>query len=418
MSTPASWYISPDGTSRQGPITDEQVRAMIAAGTLRKSSLLWREGLAAWTMLSDVAEFREASAGAQANLPTNMRLPATPGDLAPAPRKTSATVITLIVIGGILALCMLAAIPMGIMLPALGKARASAREIKDSTQVRGVHQGMILFAQNNSDLYALPSTLDKDHITVAEGELKDTPAHIMSIYMYRGYFSPELLVSPAEANPAFMANMNYQYSQPSAAASADKSLALWDPAFQAYPIEWTSAGPTRTGAGGLSYALMPPLGGREPKWSNTFSATEAIVGNRGPAYDAVGSGAGLNWSLHPDNGGVPTGNAEVGTNSYTLLIHGGRTTWEGNIAFNDNHVSFETRADPESLPFTFNGLTAGRTIQLDNLFVDENDSTRAKDSALGVNNANSNNFLRGWNYGEFDPKTGKLFSITSHLWFD
>lgn len=414
----SSWFISPDGTSRQGPITDEQVRAMIAAGTLRKSSLLWREGLAAWTMLGEVPEFREASAGAPANLPTNMRLPATPGDLAPAPRKTSATVITLIVVGCILGLCLLSAIPLGIMLPALGKARASARQIRDSTQVRGVHQGMVLSAQSNNDSYVLPSTLDKSHNTVSEGELKDTPANIMSILMYNGYFSPELLISPAEANPAFAVYANFQYVESAAAAGADKKMALWDPAFRAYPIEWTSTGPTVSGAGGLSYAIMPPVGERRAKYANTFQATEAIIGNRGPAYDAVGSGATQSWTLHADNGGVPTGNAEVGTNSYTLLIHGGRTTWEGNIAFNDNHVGWETRPDPETLPFTFSGLTAGSKVHFDNLFVDENDGTRAKDSTLGVNNANTNNFLRGWNHGEFDPKTGKLISITSHLWFD
>ena len=53
-------------------------------------------------------------------------------------------------------------------------------------------------------------------------------------------------------------------------------------------------------------------------------------------------------------------NDQYGTGSNTLLIHGGRTTWEGNIAYNDNHITFETRPDPETTPFTFNNLPAGR----------------------------------------------------------
>ncbi|GJQ29305.1 MAG: hypothetical protein HBSAPP03_11890 [Phycisphaerae bacterium] len=416
-STPAAlWYASPDGKARTGPLTPGQVRAMIAAGTLHKGSLLWREGMPAWAMLADLPEFTDALASAPANLPAGLQMPATPGDLAPAPRKTSATVVTLIVVGSILGLCLLSAIPIGILLPAMGKARGTARQIKDSTQIRGVHQSMILWAQNNADLYPQPSLIDKANATVRAGEPKDLPSHIMSIMIYTGFMSPELCISPAETNPNFAVYVDYAFTNP--AAAADPFNALWDPAFRAYPIEHTSHGLTPQGVGNLSYAIMPPVGARRARWSNTFSATEAIVGNRGPAYDAVGSGASQTWTLHPDSGGTVLGNTEVGTSSYTLLIHGGRSTWEGNIAYNDNHVNFETAPDPPYVTFRFTGMSSPGNLFPDNHFVDENDATRAKDSTTGVNNANSNNLLRGWNGGEFDPKTGKLLSIPAHLWFD
>src|SRR5689334_1119167 len=56
------------------------------------------------------------------------------------PNSALAAVLIIVVMGGVVAA----------VLPSLGSARQSARQLKDSTQVRGIQQGLTAWAQNNS----------------------------------------------------------------------------------------------------------------------------------------------------------------------------------------------------------------------------------------------------------------------------
>ena len=262
---------------------------------------------------------------------------------------------TLVELG--IVLVVVAAVAM-LVLPMLGGHRCGRgcgnRSMKDSSQVRGVHQGLVMWAQNSQDRYPLPSLLDvKDATIAAPAESKDTTADIMSILIFNGFFGPELCISPAEANSAIKQMTDYTYSSPPKAA--DPANALWDPAFRA---DFTSKE-----GGHFSYAHMQfGHGARMGTWANTFSATQAAVGNRGPK---VTGPDGKGWSHD--------------TASNTLLIHGGRTTWEGNIAYNDNHVNFETRMDPEGIASTVNGRTLA-----DCLFFDEAEDATGLNALLGL----------------------------------
>lgn len=265
--------------------------------------------------------------------------------------------------------------------------RCGGRQLKDSTQVRGIVQAMVIFAQNNNGKYPLPSELDADNATLAgEPFTKDTTGNVLSLLIYNGNSSTELCVSPAESNTGQVQRYDdYQFTNP--AAAAKPAGALWDPTFRGTPIDAPVGPQTASSPGHNSYAQLVNIGARRKMWADTFSTTEAVFGNRGPEYakdDSAPSPVPGRWKL-PDG--------PLGTGSNTLLIHGGRTTWEGNIGYNDGHVSFETSPTPDGLTYSRAGRTAKFTgLAPDNLFVNESDETDG--DAAGMFDKGRNAYLR------------------------
>jgi hypothetical protein len=250
----------------------------------------------------------------------------------------------------------------------IAQARASSRQIKDSTQIRGIHQGLVLWAQNNNDAYPLPSRVDKGDTTVAEkGAAKDTTANCFSLLIYNGFFSPELCVSPVEVNKSIKVMPDYSYALPAKAVTP--AQALWDPAF--------SADFTHSRTGNFSYSHIQPAGGRLKKWSNTFQSEEVALCTRTPQIKSVAcEGAKSATVTYADE------------NTLTSKIFGHGKCWSGHACTNDNAVHFVVdKIHPgstfthETAPYYTNADGAKR---LDCWCYDEPDDPDSENNYVGI----------------------------------
>lgn len=250
-----------------------------------------------------------------------------------------------------------------------GGERDAERQRKDATQIRGIHQGMVTWAQNNGDVYPLPSKIDKLDCTLkAEAESKDTTANIYSLMIFNGTVSTEIFVSPVEVNKNIEVYDRYEFDQPTKAFKPER--ALWDPKF--------SGDFSGDKKGGASYAHLVPNGERLKRWSNTFISSERVLSMRGPE---------VSKAAHNEDGSVTVTLANPKSN--TIGMYEASTSWSGNTAFNDNHVEFVKRAlsngkviapDPKGANYTDE---AGK-VWPDIFCFDEPDDAKGTNEFLGI----------------------------------
>lgn len=272
-------------------------------------------------------------------------------------RDRSRRAFTLIEAAAILVVCALVGT---VLLIPLGQTRCGSRQLKDAAQVRWHSQGIAIWAGSNQNRFPLPSALDRDNATIAtEASCKDTTANVLSVLLYNSHITTELCINPAEANAQVQQMPHYTFNAPPAAARPAE--ALWDPAF--------SADFTSPQGGNTSYATMAMTRERLGCFASLYGGTDfAIVGNRGPEL------------LIRKRKAPEVDITLKDPASTTLLMHGARTTWEGNIAYADGHVNFETLLAPEAIEYKDGGGTAWR----DALFFDERDDPSRLNAFLGI----------------------------------
>lgn len=186
---------------------------------------------------------------------------------------------------------------VGLLLPALGAARNTARRTQSATQARGIHSGLVGFAQNNLMQYpglnGKGALVDGASASSTPG-LGSVPAVRYSIMLDDGYFTGEYMISPFESKSP------------------------------------TTPG-NQVNSSHFSYALMSIVDGsnalaetRASEWSDTVNSQAIAVSDR------------LTSGVY----GTP--------GDYSSLESTGIGDWRGNVAWNDNHVTWEKSSTIEN----------------------------------------------------------------------
>jgi type II secretory pathway pseudopilin PulG len=165
----------------------------------------------------------------------------------------------------------------------MSASRETARRMQNSTQLRGIHQGLVTYANSNRNWFP--------GINVSgENDGIDVESRFQAL-LDGDYFTPEYAISPSETDPGIVERVGT-----SPVTKANYSYAM---------LQVPDANPD----------IEDNKQGRRSEWGQSLNSQAIVVSDR-----------------------------NTGTASATDSIHSDNNTagWLGSVLWNDNHVGFET----------------------------------------------------------------------------
>jgi hypothetical protein len=246
------------------------------------------------------------------------------------------------------------ALLIGLLLPALAKARAQAKLMEDQTQTKQIHQAWVTWSNNYKGLFPTPGLINRLPYNGQEipgkgqeDTLQNTTAYVHSVAIAQNYYTPEICVGPTEPNGRVFVKDNYNWE----VISVENDI-YWDPDFTMKLDSICHA----------SYASIPVLSTRKKtQWLNTSDSRFAAIGNRGPQ------------------------DGQILDEHITYEIHGSTAQWDGVVCFQDNHVESLHTFFPDGMYYQ-----EGEEQLADNLFKNDGcyggicDGINGEDSFLAI----------------------------------
>ncbi len=276
-------------------------------------------------------------------------------------RSKGFTLIELLVVISIIALL------IGILLPALGAARRAARQMKSTTQVRGIVQGLVTYAGGNKE--RMPGTTSKGFIiydngnantseTGASGDGSTVEARFW-LMLDQNAFTGEYAISPSETKTNWttqeVTSDNYSFAL----------LNIHDGA---------------TSPSSATDKIRPNQTGRAREWKQSINTQAVLIADR----------------ARVDTGSIGSNYDDI----YSIHTTEDDAKWAGSVGRGDGSASFENE---DALDTKYGSAD---NIEADRLFEDEQDTANSELDVIGNTatwQVNSNALLGYESWGYQDP---------------